>query len=164
MDCVFSISVIDADETTEVQRIIIIMGLLMFTVVASAATLEQEMSKREFGRAGLEKLDAEELAYLNRYLGREALEPEVSFGREQLEDAEPVRQFEKIVARIKGEFDGWDGHTRFRLDNGQIWEQRVSGTYRHHATDPEVTVERGRFGYYLTITGSKRRVGVKRIK
>ena len=163
MDCVFSISVIDADETTEVQRIIILAGLLTFTAMVSAATLEQEMSKREFGRAGLEKLDEEELAYLNRYLGREALKVD-QFGREQLEDAQSVRQVENFTARIAGEFSGWEGHTRFPLDNGQVWEQRVSGTYRYRATSPEVTVERGRFGYYLRINETNRRVGVRRIR
>jgi len=150
--------------TDTVYRFIFLVGLSIFTSVVSAATLEQEMSEREFERAGLDKLTDRQLDYLNDYLGREALKPAQSFGQEQLEEIEPVRQIDNITAHIKGEFTGWDGHTLFYLDNGQVWQQRLAAIYRHRATDPEVTIRKGRFGYYLKISASNRQVAVKRIR
>ena len=169
------------------------------------ATLEQEMSEREFERAGLDKLTEEELAFLNDYLGREAISPADAFGREQV-DTMPARSrpapvaeaeaaeskavesaaeqrrsirsrigriiggrdrqqhVQAIHSRIKGEFRGWDGQTLFVLENGQQWRQRLSSVYRHRASNPEVTIAKGRFGYYLIVDKTKRRVGVKRVR
>jgi hypothetical protein len=132
-----------------------------------AATLEQAMSEREFRAAGLDRLTPEQLAFLNQYLGREPLPPEKTFGAEHL-DATPVTaatEGETIEARILGEFDGWTGHTNFPLDNGQIWQQRVRGEYRHKVvTGVAVEIVRGRFGYYLKVTESGRQIGVTRVK
>ena len=76
--------------------------------------------------------------------------------REAAEEAE-------IVARIVPPFEGWDGRTVFRLDNGQVWRQRQSGRYRHEAgRDTEVRIRKNFFGFYvLTITSSGRSVGVE---
>ena len=72
---------------------------------------------------------------------------------------------EQITARLKGQFRGWTGDTVFRLDNGQVWQQRVGGKYRgKKLTDPEVIVQRGRWGYYLKVVGVKRTIGVRRLQ
>ena len=87
------------------------------------------------------------------------------FGQEQLEVPVAAEVPTAITARLKGEFRGWDGNTIFRLDNGQVWQQRVGGKYRSSKLmDPEVEVEKGRFGYYLKVLSSGRSVGVKRIR
>ena len=136
----------------------------MLSVSAQAVTLEQEMTKKEFEAAGLDKLTAEELERLNAYLGREREDLTQEFGSEHLEKEERAEEVELIEARIVGPFDGWDGKTYFRLDNGQVWQQRVSGNYRKKAENPEVVVEKGRFGYYLRLKGESRSIGVKRLK
>lgn len=174
--------------------------LVVLIALAGAAlepvNLEQQMSEEEFERAGLGKLNREELAFLNEYLGRAAESPEDAFGREQLDAAQappdsspttgeadartkPARSIrerigrmvgggerradvQSIHTRIKGEFNGWNGHTLFVLENGQHWRQRVSGVYRYHAQNPEVTITKGRFGYYLVVDKTRRTVGVKR--
>jgi hypothetical protein len=87
------------------------------------------------------------------------------FGQEQLEVPVAAEVPTAITARLKGEFRGWDGDTIFRLDNGQVWQQRVGGKYRSSKLmDPEVELEKGRFGYYLKVLSSGRSVGVKRIR
>lgn len=86
-----------------------------------------------------------------------------AFGDEQLEKKVTAAP-EVITAQIAGSFRGWDGKTVFRLTNGQIWKQRVGGRYRYRAEDPEVQIERARFGYYLKIVATGRKVGVKRVK
>jgi hypothetical protein len=91
--------------------------------------------------------------------------PVTEFGEEQLAKPIPAEVPTEINARLIGEFRGWDGKTVFRLDNGQVWRQRVGGSYRSpRLNDPEVQVTKGRYGYYLKIMKSGRSVGVKRIK
>lgn len=34
-----------------------------------------------------------------------------------------------IFAHVEGRFSGWDGHTVFQLDNGQVWRQIGSSMY-----------------------------------
>ncbi|MEM1230431.1 MAG: hypothetical protein AAGI15_07845 [Pseudomonadota bacterium] len=70
----------------------------------------------------------------------------------------------RIRTRIRGEFEGWTGKTLFRLENGQIWRQRIGGRYRLRRTAPEVEVFKGRFGYYLKLLETGRQVGVRRVK
>ncbi len=70
----------------------------------------------------------------------------------------------ELRARVLGEFTGWDGKTRFTLDNGQVWRQSTPGVYRHKANDPEVTIERGLIGYKLRLVETKRSIAVRRVK
>ncbi len=133
----------------------------------AAETLEREMDRSTFEKAGLHRLSEEELAYLNRYLGRADAPPEQRFGAEQLNSKPAVASegdVDRINSTIKGAFTGWEGSTVFRLANGQIWQQRVSGRYRYRAENAAVTIERARFGYYLQVDDTGRKVGVKRLK
>lgn len=158
----------------------------------AAADLRERMSPEVFVDAGLEKLDAAELQVLERWLQDQGLATSKSsdgelavpvppaqrqqapvvlketaktsdFGREHLAPA-PQLEATKISARIQGEFSGWTGKTLFRLDNGQIWRQRIGGRYRTRAESPQVEVFKGRFGYYLKLLDGGRQVAVKRIK
>lgn len=132
--------------------------------------LETTLSADDFERAGLNKLNEEELAVLNSLLGRAALPPAVverNFGREQIKEERRAAAPEEgaaITSFIKGEFSGWSGKTVFALDNGQVWQQRVGGRYRYRADSPAVTINKERFGYYLLINATGRKVGVKRIR
>ncbi|MEE8463900.1 MAG: hypothetical protein V3S53_03850, partial [Gammaproteobacteria bacterium] len=38
-----------------------------------------------------------------------------------LENQAAVKGVKKITSRISNDFDGWDGRTVFRLENGQVW-------------------------------------------
>ena len=148
--------------------------------------LRDKMTAEEFRAAGLDKLTAEELDYLSRWLtGRTpaaapavpaapsvstapsepSASPEARFGREQIEREPEPDVPDQITAHLLGEFRGWNGNTIFRLDNGQVWQQRVGGKYRSKKrVDPAVIVEKGRFGYYLRLADGGRSVGVRRLK
>ncbi len=146
------------------------------------AGLQDDMDEAEFRAAGLHKLSPEELAVLNRWLNKAPQQPQAApnsvetrvtkaapkvteFGQEQLEVPVAAEVPSAIRAHIEGEFRGWDGKTIFRLDNGQVWQQRIGGRYRGpKMTDPEVEIVKGRFGYYLEVLSSNRSVGVKRIR
>jgi hypothetical protein len=42
---------------------------------------------------------------------------------------------ERITAIVLGRFDGWNGNTLFKLDNGQVWRQARPGTYYFKARE-----------------------------
>lgn len=168
----------------------LVIGLLLWSGLAQAEAVDfkKQMSAAEYMDAGLDKLTDEELAQLEAWLNRddapvtaaaqpapqtaspapaEPVDAEADFGKEQVR-TQPKAQDnapESITARLQGEFRGWEGKTIFRLDNGQVWQQRVGDRWRSpKRMDPVVTIERGRFGYYLSVEGSRRSIGVKRLK
>ena len=123
--------------------------------------IEARMTPDQWRATGLHKLSADELAYLNTWLrGAQPAPPPPLTPPQRKRDA-PV-----ISARIQGEFKGWKGNTVFRLDNGQVWRQRVGGRYRTRPTlmEPEVIIEKGAFGYYLKVLETDRSIGVKRVR
>lgn len=161
---------------------------------AAPLDLKTQMSSAEYRAAGLDRLTDAQRAALNTWLAKHAVRqtkatatsnthsdvlPVVGvqpkpvssnktagaggFGDEQLE-VKVAEKPEVALAQIAGDFRGWDGKTLFRLTNGQVWQQRVGGRYRYRAVDPQVRIQRARFGYYLEITATGRKVGVKRIK
>lgn len=72
---------------------------------------------------------------------------------------------EEIQSRYDGKFEGWDGDTIFRLENGQVWQQTDSGRLVFTADRPLITIRRGWFGaYYLKVQGANKSIRVKRIK
>jgi len=121
------------------------------------------MSKQEFFEAGLDKQSEEELEALNRWLIRYTAR-----------DAEMVKVNVKAVkdeakkeirSRIAGDFVGWDGETIFKLENGQVWKQRIKGNWNVEMENPEVLIKRNLFGFYeMIIVEKKKRIGVKRVK
>ena len=81
--------------------------------------------------------------------------------KEKKLDIEP----DLIRSRIDGPFRGWRGNkTRFRLENGEIWEQRQSSTFLVKLDSPEVIIKKGRFGYTMEVPSIGKRVHVKQIK
>lgn len=167
------------------SKFILFLGLFLAGLAHATTALEAAMSDEEKSASGLNKLSEAEKTYLSNWLlARESLQPSTqdltltegvistqirlsvlsdhdAFGLEQLEP--PTVQMMK--GRLRGDFDGWDGDTKFRLDNGQIWQQRAGGEYdTAKRTQPEVIIEKSRFGYYLKIVETGRTVGVRRIK
>lgn len=100
-------------------------------------------------------------AIMERPSAKASIGTESSFGLEQDAVDGDVRV---LTAKVLGDFTGWDGHTIFKLDNGQVWRQSTTGTYRFKAKDPEVTIEKGFLGYKLRLKETKRSIAVRRIK
>jgi len=55
---------------------------------------------------------------------------------------------------IHGDFKGWDGHSAYQLENGQLWRQK-DYQYRYiFIYRPEVTVYKGAYGnWYMSVDG-----------
>jgi type II secretory pathway pseudopilin PulG len=68
---------------------------------------------------------------------------------------------------IDGAFEGWDGTTTFRLQNGTIWEQVNPNdelVVPRAVTNPAVSIERGYFGYRFRVEGFNKRTQVRRVE
>ncbi|MAJ30770.1 MAG: hypothetical protein CMQ73_05885 [Gammaproteobacteria bacterium] len=73
---------------------------------------------------------------------------------------------DSIQSRILGEFKGWDGYTKFNLENGQVWQQSSAGVLRVKISNPTITIKRSRVSdtYMLKIEGLNSSVRVKRVE
>jgi hypothetical protein len=134
------------------------------------SSLEERMSAREFKDAGLDKLSAEELANLNRWLRERAAPsapaaaPTASVDRTGLPAIR--EEADKVVSRLMGSFRGWSGNTTFQLENGQVWRQTDGSVFGGvNLESPQVTIDKGLFGaWYLHVEGYNSRAKVKRIR
>ena len=92
------------------------------------------------------------------------------FGAEQLplKDNKDPGEVTEVEAQMTEPFHGLQGRTIFRLDNGQVWQQRIAETsYLGRPIDnPKVILRRTRFGYRLAIPAVDPNfdVSVKRIQ
>lgn len=72
---------------------------------------------------------------------------------------------EAFETRIVGDFDGWSGHTTFKLENGQVWQQNGGDSYYGDLQhSPRVKIYPGVLGsYWMDVEGVRQRVKVKPI-
>ncbi len=145
--------------------------LLLICFSASAAQpksgnwdgLRKMMSAEEFKEAGLDNLSADELRRLDRWLLKF-----LAYESAQLVKADDkIKKLQKTAVRrrIVGHFKGWTGKTIFKLDNGEIWKQRLESRYAISLEHPQVEIKKNLFGFYeMKIVETGRRVGVTRVK
>ena len=163
----------------------IFMVLLFLSVTLSAvaaggfSSLEEQMTGTEFSAAGLDKLSQQELEMLNDWLRNHSVAtldtPKVSAvavdsaeDQEELksEDEDEDEERKTITSKLVGTFDGWDGQTVFKLENGMIWAQSSKAKfYTKEIKDPVAIIEPGMFGVWrLHIEGIDKDCRVKRIQ
>lgn len=148
---------------------VILLISISFTGVAAEQKsgnwdgLRKMMSAEEFKAIGLDKLSPEQLHKLDRWFLRF-----IAYDSQQLVKADKkVQKLQKtgIRRRIVGHFSGWTGKTVFRLDNGEVWKQRLGGRYAFSLENPEVEIKKNLVGFYeMKIIKTGRRVGVTRVK
>lgn len=139
------------------------------------SSLEEQMKGDEFEAAGLNKLTAEELAALNKWIRSHSLAtleegPAVSAGKGESRgsDRTAIEDMPKatINSRLVGNFSGWDGQTTFKLENGMIWQQADKDKfYVKEISNPVVTIKPGRFkSWRLSVEGYDAKCKVRRIE
>jgi len=143
---------------------------LLFVLQAQAEDksfpgIEEIMSSEQFSEAGLDRLSAEELKALNAWLVRYTA-GEADIMRQHSEEVRQASKDVDIRSRIKGDFNGWSGETIFRLENGQVWRQRLSGRYSYKGPpNPEISIGRNFMGFYMmTVVETGKKVGVKLVR
>lgn len=161
---------------------------------AESDRLRELMGETVYRQSGIESLSQEQLEVLEQWILGEADRPRIDHrppaaperetdgtaeapapvastqagpqapsrsGARHDEDDEP----EIVRSRIDGHFEGWRNNgTVFRLQNGQIWEQRQPATFITDLTSPEVIIRRNRFGHTMEVPAIDRKVHVRRIR
>jgi hypothetical protein len=166
------------------RALFVLFCLLASTSLLAAdgfSSLEEQMTGREFAAAGLDKLTPGELEALNEWIRSHSLgtlataktessesKPRSTVAGGDLrglpsddgEDESPIR------SAIVGDFNGWDGQTIFKLENGMIWVQDDRDKfYVREIENPVAVIERGMFGtWHLHVEGFRDNCKVKRIQ
>lgn len=142
------------------------------------SSLEEQMSGKEFNEAGLHKLSQAELDALNNWIRKHSLATlsaasarPSSEDRATEQDRRGLESEEKedrvpITSRIVGKFNGWDGQTTFKLENGMIWVQADKDKFfMKETTEAVAVIEPGMFGsWHLHVEGHDSECKVKRIQ
>ncbi|WMJ70212.1 hypothetical protein [Stenotrophomonas sp. 24(2023)] len=146
-----------------------------------AGDLQTQMSPAEFKAAGLDKLNAGELATLNRWLQGTVEKATTEAVAEVREKAREEGRQEVIVknrgffdfgskepinAVLTGDFRGFGKGRTYVLDNGQEWEQTDATTLAGiRKTSPKVAISPGVLGaWYLKVEGVNTQAKVRRTK
>lgn len=120
--------------------------------------VQKSMSAKAFEEAGLIKLAPEELDRLNdfirRYVSSANQEAANVAVEKAVKDNKIASQPQVIESRIVGPFKGYNGRSRFTLENGQVWaqSQQVSRAYPPVDSPPVIIVKAG-FGHRMYILG-----------
>jgi hypothetical protein len=83
------------------------------------------------------------------------------FGMEHQVD----QQVKEVTSRIVGDFEGWGPRTKFRLENGQIWQVSDDSNAVYSLNSPKVKISRAVLsGFEMEIEGAKRAPRVRRLE
>lgn len=116
------------------------------------------MTAAEFNRAGLQKLTPDEISALNQWLYAYSMRILVTSS----ETAAPTGDV--IESYIDGDFEGWEGETIFKLDNGQIWQQASYAYTYHYAYHPKVMIYKSGGQYKMKVEDVEDTISVRRLK
>lgn len=130
--------------------------------------VEKLMSPKAFEEAGLSKLTPEERARLNEFIrsyaastNQEAANAAVD---RAVKDNKIASQPQIIESRIVGRFTGYNGRSRFQLENGQLWAQSQQVTQKYPPIDsPPVIIVKAGWGHRMYVLGGGN-VRVSRMK
>ena len=149
---------------------ILAMIILLLATGASAQDgksfpgVEALMTAEEYRAAGMDKLTPAQREALNQFLIRYTAEDSEVLRNTDEEVIKAVEE-QEILAAIKQPFKGWSGDTVFRLDNGQVWQQRRRGNYKHLGDDPRVRITKNFMGFYrLEMLDTGKTVQIKRVQ
>ena len=149
-------------------------GLALAQTPASKLPIQQQMTPAQFQAAGLDKLDAQQLANLNAWLNG-AIETETAkakvIAKKEVEDNNrgflSFGSTEPITGKISGDFRGFAKGRSYTLDNGQVWEQTDAATLAAvRLSNPQVKITPSMVGnaWYLQVHGYNTRAKVLRVK
>lgn len=69
--------------------------------------------------------------------------------------------YDVIESQIEGEFKGWEGETKYKLLNGQQWQQNEYTYEYKYAYQPEVVIYNAGGSYVMSVEGT--RVSVRQV-
>jgi hypothetical protein len=84
-----------------------------------------------------------------------------------INDEEVIKAVEEqeILSVILPPFTGWTGKTIFKLENGQVWQQRRQGNHPYRGSNPQVKISKNIMGFFrMELVENGKSVQVKRLK
>jgi hypothetical protein len=142
----------------------VLLVLLVGGAVANAASFVESLTPEQKHRLGLDQLTPQQLAELNQTIDAYKKDATAVAVKEYKEKEEPSvvsraldifrrktadAQQERFTSTISDKFSGWDGHTVFKLENGQVWRQANKEVYfRKAAENVGVVVFKAHSGYW----------------
>ncbi len=142
-------------------RFVVLAAVLCVITRADAQDfpgVEQAMPRGTFDASGMSKLTPEERArlddFIRSYVQAARAEAEKVGSDRAVKENKVATMPQVIQSRIVGTFSGYDGRTRFPLENGQVWAQAQPETRRFPPVEsPPVLILKGRIGYRMYIAG-----------
>jgi hypothetical protein len=141
---------------------IVVAATIQVNGAQQVPAIDSLMTAADFRAAGLQKLTPEELSILNGWLAKYTMSVVAAIRTPQT--ANPTAAASVIESQIEGDFEGWDGETIFKLNNGQIWQQASYAYTYHYAYRPKVLVYRSGSTYRMKVDGVSSDIAVKRLK
>ncbi len=149
---------------TALTVLALVAGSCLVQAQSSFPGIENLMTAEEYQASGIDGLSKEQRDALNRWLVRYTAEDSEVLRNTDEEVIEAAKETE-VLSTISGAFKGWSGSTVFKLDNGQVWQQRRRGNYAHHGPNPEIIITKNFMGFYrMELVDSGKSVQVQRIK
>ena len=130
---------------------------------AEDPNIRELMTDEEFAAAGLARLSDDEIDVINSWLVRYTAQD-----APQLINTSPaVKELNRatVTSKIDGEFNGWNGPTRFVLQNGHVYETNSTRRYDYSAIDPEVEITTNWLGIQkMRVLETGKAINVRRLE
>jgi len=133
--------------------------------------IEELMTPQEVHDTGVSGLSPQQRVALGRWLVRytKLVVVGARSSQSQAPTAPPARTVAPdctpaVESTISGEFEGWEGETVFKLDNGQIWEQAEYDYMYSYQYRPDVTIYKASSGCRMKVEDEGETILVRRIK
>jgi hypothetical protein len=96
---------------------------------------------------------------------KQLVPPKLAPGKSSKKTQQPAPTEPKVIqSHIDGDFEGWEGETIFKLDNGQIWQQASYAYTYHYAYHPEIMIINVKGTWKMKVEGVDEMIDVKRLK
>src|SRR6266852_5773567 len=130
--------------------------------------IEQVMTSQELINTGVSNLTISQRraldAWLNRYTAKVVAVASKTSSERYPPPVLSSHCNPAIESTIAGDFNGWEGETIFKLDNGQIWQQAEYAYTYSYSYRPEVTIYQVRGGCRMKVQDEDETILVRRIK
>ncbi len=125
-----------------------------------AARVTSLMSPCDIEATGIRSLSAEQIDALSAWVDSYRVAAQRLALLEYIEG--DVVAEASVESRVDGDFDGWEGETVFRLQNGQIWQQTSPSARYHYSRSPRVTITSA--PHRMRVEGMKYEIAVRRLR
>jgi hypothetical protein len=146
------------------------LGIVTAQDDQSLWTMDKVMTPQELKDTGVSGLSPSQRkaldAWLNRFTTRLVKVATRKITKQSTPSTDGTRNdcVSTVESTITSDFNGWDGETIFKLDNGQIWQQTEYDYSYSYAYRPEVTIYPVSGGCRMKVEDEDETILVRRIK